>query len=143
MLQMYADLTKTHTRSEIMIKMTTKDPAGQLETNLKFQLDTANEKISKQANLITALTARLKKVTDVVDGLNKADYRGTIKKYADPKKVTNIDLEAMDAEELEQMANIFKLIKRPVAGVDFDIEEGRSSVQTVPSRFKYGDKPTD
>ena len=122
--------------------MTTKDPAEQLEKNLKFKLDTANEKITKQDGIIKALTARLKKVTDVVDGLNKADYRGIIKKYADPKKVTNIDLEAMDADELAQMAGIFKLLKRPVAGVDFDIEEGRSSVQTVPNRFKYGDKPT-
>ena len=123
--------------------MTTKDPAEQLEKNLKFKLDQATEIIGTQKTLITDLTTRLQKVTDIVDSLNKAEYRGTIKKYADPQKVTNFDLEAMDVDELSQMADIFKLLKKPVAGVDYDVEESKSSLFTVPSRFKYGVKPTD
>lgn len=126
-----------------MIKLTTKDPAEQLEKNFKFKLDQAIEIIDKQKTLITDLTNRLTKVTDIVDSLNKAEYRGVIKKYADPRKVTNFELEAMDVDELSQMADIFKLLKKPVAGVDFNVEDTKSRLFTVPSRFKYGVKPSD
>ena len=119
------------------------DPAEQLNKNLKFEIDQANETIKTQKDQIIALTDRLKKVTTVVDALNKAKYKGRIRKYVDPKKVTDVELDAMDSEELEQMADTFTLLRKQIAGVDFDVPDMTPSYQTVPDRFKYGDKPAD
>ena len=126
-----------------MIKMTNSNPAEQLNKNLKYEIDKANETIETQKTLISDLTARLNKVVNVVDAINKAKYKGRIRKYVDPNKVTDIRLDSMDVDELEQMADTFTLLKKKIAGIDFDVPDTRPSLLTVPSRFKYGVKPTD
>jgi len=115
------------------------DPIDVKHKNLRMELDQAQADALRYKTQYEALATVHRKLIADIDSENRSILS---KKLKAATNLSDIDIQAMETDEMVRLVESYSILKKPVAGIGSsegnDVKPRRGL--TVPNRFKYGAK---